>query len=78
MAAQKPNILILWGDDIGWRTSPSSCGGIPRPCTSASTPPRSTGARATARAMMVAHDENVGRMRDKLDELDAVHSGGVT
>ena len=27
--------------------------------------------------VMVAHDENVGRMLDKLDELGAVHSGGV-
>ena len=54
------------------RTSPSSSGTTPPPCTSAPTSPRSTGARAAQgdyNDRMVEHDEHIGKMLDKLDEL---------
>jgi len=60
-------------DEAHKATSLSSYGTTPPPCISGRTAPRSTKARANGQGeyndVMVAHDEHIGQMLNKLDEL---------
>jgi arylsulfatase len=60
-----PNILILWGDDIGWwNISYNSRGQM-----GYRTPNIDLGGQGEYNDVMVAHDEHIGQMLNKLDEL---------